>query len=304
MDALKCYQEHFGMINVQEIPKYTLKLSVDYINLYLKGHQESIRSIRSLLSSYGMRRNHYKVSNDTQIDEYMVRLQNNRSYKISLIWLRLNGYLHNILKIQHPDRILLEWLDHKISRHQYSINRIEFSFDFLSKNPDQLYEFLKNTLFIKWRGKKSRKQFETTTYLNDNRRVSSKGSKVYVKTYQGRDFVRFEMTLLNRYLKNTSVKCIKDLLEIDPELIVKHLEFKYFDVSYFTKRFFKATSGGEIDTLLYFISLKNVKNLIDSETLFDANKYALNFTKYNCLNKNEKFRSDFNKRFKRVSFFK
>ena len=34
MDALKCYQEHFGMINVQEIPKYTLKLSVDYINLY------------------------------------------------------------------------------------------------------------------------------------------------------------------------------------------------------------------------------------------------------------------------------
>ena len=124
MDALKCYQEHFGMINVQEIPKYTLKLSVDYINLYLKGHHESIRSIRSLLSSYGMRTKHFKLPNDTQIDEYMVRLQNNRSYKISLIWFRLNGYLNNILKIQHPDRTLLEWLDKKISRHHNSINKV------------------------------------------------------------------------------------------------------------------------------------------------------------------------------------
>ena len=145
MDALKCYQEHFGMINVQEIPKYTLKLSVDYINLYLKGYQESIRSIRSLLSGYGMRRNHYKLPNDTHIDEYIVRLQNNRSYKISHIWFRLNGFFKDILKIQHPDRALLEWLDNKISRHHYSISRVEFSFDFLSKKPDQLYEFLKNT---------------------------------------------------------------------------------------------------------------------------------------------------------------
>ena len=115
-----------------------------------------------------MRRNKKKYKIYSTIEDYKLSVATNKPNDFKVLYPE-NGYYPYIIKIEHPVKATLEFFDKLLYHYDYHIGKVEFSFDFYTKDPDSIYSFLKSNLFMKWRGKSLDLKFDTTTYYNDNR---------------------------------------------------------------------------------------------------------------------------------------
>ena len=226
---------------------------------------------------------------------------NSSSYTIFII--RSNkAFLPKLLiKILQPDRNILLHVD-ELLHNDYNISFIEFAFDFYSDHPARLYRFFKQSLFLKWPGKKFDPGYTSTTYLNNIRQSKSKGVRIYRKKEPSKEAVRVEVVYKRRMLKKLGIVAVKDLLTIKPSIITKYLNLMEFDFDLFRERCFRRRDNNNININDLDSIVDQIEHMIDSNGIREADMYARQFAGPSCLVDHEK-KDKLCKAINKLSFF-
>jgi hypothetical protein len=124
---------------------------------------------------------------------------------------------------------------------QYNINNVEYAFDFRYSHAKELYEFLKRTVLLSWRGKAFNSPYQTTHYLNNNYKAWSKTGKVYIKEVEDEngsleEVNRIEIALKYNWFKRREIFNCMDIFKVGVKDVIKYLGFKEFNYNLFINK--------------------------------------------------------------------
>jgi hypothetical protein len=224
-------------------PRFSLITSIDFILLSGIG-QSDLQGITDMLLSsdfkvkgdgllekgnYDRKRTFTSPDQDTAID---ILYGQRKSFG------RLPGIL---LRIGHPIGEVMSLLDDFFRNHGFfpKVSQIELSFDFITRFPALLEEFLRVHLHLRYQRSKSF-QYEGT-YYTTNVRKATKGNRLYQKRIDGRTVVRLELRLNRRCVRRAGLVWPLDEVEgldltrffffkkIRKEALTEHLIWKERD---------------------------------------------------------------------------
>lgn len=156
----------------------------------------------------------YKPDHLSLSTRYTIKRRKGKEYEIHLIQ-KIDKPFFFVLRILQPDLHIVRFVKVLLRPYSYNISQLELAFDFrprkigvcYSSNTKQsdpirsLYNALKSVIYLKWRGKKMMDiEYDTTTYLNNIRKTSTKGVRIYIDKNNG-EFVRVEEVIKRRFLK-------------------------------------------------------------------------------------------------------
>ena len=276
--------------------------SIDFVTITTDVSQQKLLQLVHKITSRSGPTNYYK----TKAFAYNRVLKcsynyNSSSYTIFLI--RANkAFLPKLLiKILQPDRKLLLHVN-ELLHNDYNMSYIEFAFDFYSDHPARLYRFFKQSLFLKWPGKKFDPGYTSTTYLNNIRQSKSKGVRVYRKEETNIEAVRVEVVYKRKMLKKLGIVAVKDLLTVKPPVVTKYLKLMEFNFDLFRARCFRRRDNSNININDLDSIVDQIEHMIDSKGIREADMYARQFAGQTCLAENEK-KAKLCKAINKLSFF-
>jgi len=286
-------------------PLFTLKVSVDFVSLHFPGtveikNQTVTQDIRNVAMGSGIFKKHYHSPNRpySYYEAYVLPIPSyGICYDVKIFYPQTNIYPLR-LKIEHPDRIGLLYLNDLIGDFKYHIGNIEFCFDFLTTDVTAMYSFLKNCMFLKWKGKDLDLQYETTLYLNNVRKSVTKGCRLYIKERGDRAIVRIDFLLKREFLRRKDIVQIPDLINMETPLVTKYLDFKIINFELFQKRF-KKLYDDESDLPIF---IEMIHELMEERSIYHANKLAESVVGKGLL-KEHPFSKEFQKRLQDRRFF-
>jgi hypothetical protein len=121
----------------------------------------------------------------TETKKYVI-VFNKKNYEVIASRSPLESYKPILLAIHKPNEELLQHLKPFLNLMMYHVNAMEFTLDFISNEPKELYNFMKSHLLLKWSGKKNMNlNYETSFYRNDIRNAKGKGLRCYLKDIIG-----------------------------------------------------------------------------------------------------------------------
>lgn len=214
------------------IPDYSISKKLDYITLSIYNDQH-VKQIYSFLES-----NSFKLVSDLKLNRGNYDMKRTYRSDTDIASVEIIHGLKNplprypslLIKIHDPNEEFLSLLDSFFKYHAIEVNvsLIEFTFDFKTDDPIELFDFLKSHLFLKNIRTKPYSQYSSTFYTN-NIRQSSKGMRVYLKTLKGDDkqVVRLELVLKRSIIKRLGLEF--PLSNIDTVDLSKFFSFNFID---------------------------------------------------------------------------
>lgn len=133
-------------------------------------------------------------------------------------------YAGCIIQINQPDQHILKHL-HQVTQGKYLVSAVEFTTDMFCNDPAQLFGLVKNTMTVKWPGKRLNLKVNTV-YANNIRKNRSKGARAYIKKVGGQHAVRVEMVLKRRRFKKMRINTIPAACNLTGDKVFDHLAFK------------------------------------------------------------------------------
>lgn len=270
----------------ENINTLKLKLSIDFIRFSINSrHYNNIEFFnlfneiraRSVASS----EYRFKVGiGYTETKKYIISL-NNRSYEIIASRSPLESFKPVLLTIQEPDEQVLQHLKPYLNQMLYHVNSIEFTLDFISNVPTQVYQFMKSHLLLKWSGKKIfNLSYATTFYRNDIRKTKGKGLRCYLKDVIDTneelvESVRVELLIKRPLFKKKFIGSIDDVLKMDNKIALNYLSLKDFNFNKFINRLKeKKYDQQQINDIV-----NQFKQDIKNGYLYELNDIALDYSK-------------------------
>lgn len=157
---------------------------------------------------------------------YALQVPNGRRNTIRILYPN-DHFMPVMVKIEHPDRAVMAHMRDAIFKGvPYKVSSVEYSADMLCADPQALLNFVRNNSNLKWARSTLTLGHPTSHYLNNPRKSSSKGSRVYIKSINGREVVRFEMIVKRPVLKQNNINNINQLLLFHPLTFFRHVVFK------------------------------------------------------------------------------
>lgn len=266
----------------------TVKMSVDFIRFSIKSYQFNNNNFYNL----------YNVIKSMIVAEPKFRLTGKRGYYQSKTYnIKFNDKYYKIVSTRVPDSTmfpilltihdvdesLLLHLQPHLNRLDHHISWVEFTLDFISNVPEQVYQFMLSHLWLKWAGKKNENLiYDTTFYRNDIRKSQTKGLRGYRKQLsddQGNNVesVRIELLMKRQLLKKKGIQNTSDMLNLNSQLVIKYLTFKHFNYNLFINRL--KESGNDQCGVNQLVSL--IKETIGNGLLDLSNETALKLSKKN-----------------------
>jgi len=258
------------------------------------------------LNDYFNKLNHVTKYKSKPLKQYKSGYNHSRKYNIMIGGTEFETvlsecmsepYMPYLWAIHDPKKqILPEVSNHLSLLNHYNVNAVEYVFDFKHHNTIKLYDFLKSTVSLAWRGKSLHLPYETTHYLNNNYMAWSKAGKVYQKTITdecGTEFAvnRVEITLKYNWFKRNKIKSCMDILKVGLKDVGKYISFKKFNYNLFSNKLAELNYGKDfIDELTALFKVDIVNGFL-AETNATAKTY--------CDNRNYLKEHDFNKHFKK-----
>ena len=287
------------------IPPFTLKTSVDFVSLHFQnrveiGDQTVAQTVYDIIAGSGIlgKQYHFPDRIYTYCETYIVPIPSyGILYNLKILYPKSSFYPLK-LKIEHPDRIGLLYIEQILNGLAYHIGNIEFCFDFLTTDVAAMYSFLKTCMFLKWKGKDLDRQYETTLYLNNVRKSVTKGCRLYIKERGDRAIVRIDFLLKREFLRRKDIVQIPDLINMETPLVTKYLDFKRINFELFQKRF-KKLYDDESDLPIF---IEMIHELMEEKSIYHANKLAESVVGKGLL-KEHPFSKEFHKRLQDRRFF-
>ncbi len=220
------------------IPDFTLIPKVDLIKLsYIPS--ECLQPICDMLAG-----NDFKLESDLLMKRGKYRKK--RTYVDGTVAIgilynspeSLYGWQPIFILINDPTQGILRLFDAFFRQVSVfpKINQVEIAFDFFTKSPFLLNEFLDMHLFLKYQRRESF-TIKTTFYSTDVR-TSSKGTRTYPKKINSRSVVRLELVLNRRLIKKLRLEWpLKSLESMD---FSKYFSFKFLDLQRLTNYLIKS----------------------------------------------------------------
>ncbi|NDY55610.1 hypothetical protein G3N56_02485 [Desulfovibrio sulfodismutans] len=146
-----------------------------------------------------------------------------------------NMYFGTSLTLHHPSSRFVNFIEFTF-KVAYRISEVEFSIDIISSDQLSLLRLLQITSYIKNPGKAVSLAYNETTYLNDNRKSSTKGAKIYHKKDEFGEPVRLEMRMKRRYFQKRNINKMSTALSLSAEMIFSDWTFKMFELKKFMKK--------------------------------------------------------------------
>lgn len=236
-----------------------IKLSIDFIQL--TGER---RLINKFIDATIDRSDDKIVKYDTKekrgfkyawVDFYNYIPDKSNIYNILLLLPQDNKFPY-LLKIEHPDQSCIGAFEGLFEGYNYSVSKVELSFDIYSDNNRKVYSFLKHKIFLKNRGEALNLKYDETVYYNNIRKANSKGVKMYIKD---NGFVRVEITLKRNALLGNNIRALPDFLTIDPIIFEKYFNFMQLNKKRLGRRLKK--SGVEYEPIFKKIINADYKKL-------------------------------------------
>ena len=198
-----------------------IKLSVDFIQLTAERRliNKFIDETNDTIVKYDIKAK--KGVNYSWVNFYRYIPSKQHMYNILLLLPKFNK-LPYLLKIEHPDKSCIKAFEDLFNGYNYSVSKVEFSYDIYSDNNRKVYNFLKHKIFLKNRGYAFNLKYDETVYFNNIRKASSKGVKIYIKDER---FVRVEITLKRKALLGNDILTLSDFLMVDPLIFEKYFSF-------------------------------------------------------------------------------
>ncbi len=261
-------------------PNATFNSSIDFVCLSLtrfnKSQHQLIKNNCTFETQFKDSKGFY-----SWIEAYSININGNE-YAIMLQFpSSVHPFAPVCLKLLHPDKNLILAFNHLLRTVRYHVSTIELSFDFITNNLNQMYDYLKERVSLKWPGSQLNLNHKSTTYYNNIRTARSKGSRLYKKgTGIPVPAVRLELLLKRDPLRSHKINRLSDVSKIDYKLIKKYLELKEFNFRLFRLRYFKDHPNSSAQ----YIRIENkIKTLLNSGNLHAANKLAKQVVIYSCL---------------------
>lgn len=262
---------------------FNFNLSIDFIELSV--NRNSIHSIQYLLNSFnGYSLKYYHSfrggKSPASIYNYTIKLANQKTYVLDIAY-PTKKYMPITIRILHPDMYSLAFVDNILANVLYHIGRIEVSMDFYTSNAIKMFNMIKRSIYLKWRGKPLNLTFPTTHYSNNIRIATSKGARAYIKNIlQANNFVRVELIMKRRLLRKNGMNRICQITNTLQKTILKYISFKRFDYILFKKRYFCTMGKAQVNTINFRKFVKRINMLIYNGKLVEANNLSKVITYY------------------------
>ncbi len=263
----------------------TVKMSIDFIRFSIKSinlNNTEFYNLFNVIKGMSVEESNFHFVDGygySQIRKYSIEFQN-KIYKVVASRCPSDWNLPILLTVHEPSVQLLQYLKQYLAKVNYLVSSIEHTLDFYSDVPDQIYQFLKSHLLLKWAGKKKLTlNYPTTFYRNDIRNSRGKGLRCYRKQHdigngESVESVRVELVMKRPLLKTKSVSTIDNVLNMDCMIAMKYLSYKDFNFNKFTNRLKnKDYTQQQIDQFLTVF-----KNDIKNGFLYELNNIALSYS--------------------------
>jgi len=260
--------------------------SLDFIRLNIHQNKNSDYLMLQLFNqikhlSMGQSEHRYTSQNGyNQSRKYLINTDE-KKHEVIISKCANESYMPYLLKIDEPDNKIIQIINECVSQLSYcNFTAIEFTLDFICDNPLRLYQFMKETMLISWRGKPLDVTYQSTVYLNNIRTANGKGGKFYLKTLQDhegnmREVVRVEITLKRNVLKRKQVHNFEDLRKLTIHDVFHYITFKEFNENLFFNKLLNLNYQREqIKSII-----EEIRNLIKDGLLYDANVMAKSYLK-------------------------
>lgn len=274
-------------------------LSIDYIRLFYPSQYFTSYSYINNL------RNHFDtVTPKSKLYRHFILLKTllNCPYRIHLVRITQNGYhIGTTIKIEHPDLSILSYVEQTFGT-DYNISFVEYTVDLFSNNQIGLFNLISQTAFLKWPGKMINLGYDSTAYLNDNRKNRSKSSKVYLKDVNGELSIRLEVGLRSFYFRQKKIVDVKKAALLQAEEVFKHLSFKIFDEAKFARQKTKSPSEADQIKAEYYKMLVKTSLLSVMNEVSDGGAKRIMVTFHKLFKNSHLFfkKTEFNEFFKKM----
>ena len=245
-------------------PPFTLKTSIDYITLSMKNIDFSgLQRILLNDPNISFIHNHIVKGKFDWVQELYVGDPFNKSLKIATS--RKSYFLPATLKIEEPDRAVLNFIQHKFSSYniKYVITSMELTFDYLVKNAKSVMDMhlmLVRHAYLKHPGKSFNIFYDTTIYLGNCRLTRSKAGRIYIKDPEGK--ARMELIFKRAFLKRHNIDTLDDIMDYPIEPILrKALGIKELDLNRYAKKYYWKISNNHDDSM----SNEHYKEIVRAE---------------------------------------
>lgn len=281
-----------------QIPKFTLKTSMDFIQLSIK--KKNYQTIKSI------------IQNDPDIDfirQYKIQKKDvhynwcveycivSKGKKIRLLTSSKEQFLPALIKIEEPNQAALGYIHEFCGNHKikYGISCMELTFDFLAKNGQSvadIYTILEQNTYLKWPGKSLDLQYSTTRYIGNPRYTQAKAGRIYIKDFES--IARTELILKRRVLKRHGIENIDDLRNADLYSIVENIiSFKQLNLRKYAEkcqRKLKKDEGSLTDDEIKSRIGEDLQKIIEMQKSMGINEAFRYMRKqvsgpYNCIEK-------------------
>lgn len=196
---------------------------------------------------------------------------NGKKYELILFGL----HYRRVLKVIHPDRDIIDFVDNVLADYTYHICKVECSFDFVNLNRIESMEFMdfcRKTVYVLHRGKALPLRYLTTEYFNNTWTHRSAGIKGYIRP---EGFYRQEVTIKTPYLRSMGVQSILDLYKLDPSKVAERITFRCINFNKWRKGFHHRPSNNKFTDHLV---QNEINSVLHEQSLNDAvilaRKYA------------------------------
>lgn len=213
--------------------------------------------------------------------KYRIKL-NGKEYDTVLSECMGEPYMPYLWAIHDPKQEAMADVNEHLSLlQQYNINNVEYAFDFKYSNTKELYQFLKRTVLLTWRGKAFNSPYLTTHYLNNNYKAWSKTGKVYIKEVDNEnggveEINRIEIALKYNWFKRHEIfKCL-DIFKVGVKDVIKYLGFKEFNYNLFFNKLIGLEYTKEFIEELTELMKLDIDNGFLAETNQTAQTYCYN----------------------------
>ncbi len=251
---------------------------------------KKINSVKSL-NNFFNKLNEVTVFKTTPLKQNRISYNHSRKYRIIvngkeydtiLSECMYEPYMPYLWAIHDPKQEAMADVNEHLSllKH-YNINNVEYAFDFKYPNTKELYQFLKRTVLLSWRGKPFNSPYQTTHYLNNNYKAWSKTGKVYIKEVDVEngsveEINRIEIALkYNWFKRNQLTKCM-DLFKVGIKDVIKYIGFKEFNYNLFINKLIGLEYSKQFIEEITGLMRLDIDNGFLAETKQTAQTYCYN----------------------------
>jgi hypothetical protein len=198
---------HYNYVDEIYFPNFSVIPSIDFITLGT--NEDNLDIVDKILINNGFVSFNDKYLKKGKYEKMRLYRSIDDRVNINVIYDLKHKFLNmpnQLVTIHDPFRDLLDLLDVLFKRHgiESKMSKIEISFDFFTDKVYDLYEIIQSSLYLKYQ--KSNSFNVKTTYYTNNIRKSAKGMRQYVKSAGREKWVRVELVLARRKIKELEIE--------------------------------------------------------------------------------------------------